>query len=108
DNTLVQFVEGRLGGAIRGEVENHLAGCTSCRALVSELGKSSVVSAPPAPASPSLFPVGMRIGQRYELTRFIAGGGMGEVYEAIDRELGARIALKTMRPELAAEARALD
>jgi tRNA A-37 threonylcarbamoyl transferase component Bud32 len=108
DNTLVQFVEGRLGGAMRGEVENHLAGCSSCRALVSELGRSSVVQAPAPPAAPSLFAVGTRIGGRYEVTRFIAAGGMGEVYEAIDRELGARIALKTMRPELATEARALD
>jgi hypothetical protein len=108
DNTLVQFVEGRLPGVMRSEVENHLAGCSSCRALVSELGRSSVVSAAAAPASTSLFPVGARISARYEVTRFIAAGGMGEVYEAVDRELGARIALKTMRPELAADPRALD
>src|SRR5436305_14576550 len=93
DNTLVQFVEGRLGGAMRGQVENHLAGCSSCRALVSELGKSSVVPATAAPKEPSLFPVGTRIGHRYEVTRFIAVGGMGEVLQAIDRELGARIEL---------------
>jgi tRNA A-37 threonylcarbamoyl transferase component Bud32 len=108
DNTLVQFVEGRLGGAMRSQVENHLAGCGSCRALVSELGKSSVVPEPASPAEPSLFPVGTHIGQRYEVTRFIAAGGMGEVYEAVDRELGARIALKTMRPEVAKDPRALD
>jgi hypothetical protein len=108
DNTLVQFVEGRLGGAMRGQVENHLAGCSSCRALVSELGKSSVVPSTAPSKSPSLFPVGASIANRYEVARFIAAGGMGEVYEVVDRDLGARIALKTMRPELAAEAGALD
>jgi hypothetical protein len=108
DNTLVQFVEGRLGGAMRGQVENHLAGCSSCRALVSELGKSSVVPSPAASKSPSLFPVGACIANRYEVARFIAAGGMGEVYEVVDRDLGARIALKTMRPELAAEPGALE
>src|SRR5262249_1062710 len=52
--------------------------------------------------------VGARIAHRYEVARFIAAGGMGEVYEVVDRDLGARIALKTMKPELAAEPGALD
>ncbi len=108
DNTLVQFVEGRLAGDRLSEVEDHLAGCPSCRSLVSELGRSSVVPSAALPSAPSLFSPGARIAGRWEVTRFIAAGGMGEVYEVVDRELGARMALKTMRPELAAEARALD
>jgi Protein kinase domain/PEGA domain/Putative zinc-finger len=108
DNTLVQFVEGRLAGDRLSQVEDHLAACSSCRALVSELGRSSVVPMPAAPAGPSLFTAGDRIAARWEVTRFIAAGGMGEVYEVLDRELGTRMALKTMRPELAVEPRALD
>jgi serine/threonine protein kinase len=42
---------------------------------------------------------------RYKITRFIAEGGMGEVYEADDRELGGLIALKTIRPALARKPR---
>ena len=38
---------------------------------------------------------------RYEIVRFIAFGGMGEVYEAEDLELGHRIAIKALRGELA-------
>lgn len=37
---------------------------------------------------------------RYEVRRFIASGGMGEVYEAEDLELGQRIAIKALRGEL--------
>ena len=40
---------------------------------------------------------------RYEILRFIAFGRTGEVYEAEDRELGQRIAIKAIRAELATE-----
>jgi tetratricopeptide (TPR) repeat protein len=39
------------------------------------------------------------VGSRYRITRFIARGGMGEVYEAEDLELGVRVALKTVRAD---------
>jgi tetratricopeptide (TPR) repeat protein len=45
----------------------------------------------------------LRIGQtlagRYRILRPIGAGGMGEVYAAEDIELGARVAVKTMRVE---------
>jgi serine/threonine-protein kinase len=41
---------------------------------------------------------------RYELVREIASGAMGAVHEAIDRASGQRVAVKLLRPELAAEA----
>ena len=50
------------------------------------------------------FHAGERIAQRYVIVQFIARGGMGEVYEAIDEHLqGKRIALKTLRPEIASD-----
>lgn len=49
------------------------------------------------------FVVGEIIAKRFLVVRFIARGGMGEVYEAEDRLLrGDRIALKIIRPEIAA------
>ena len=42
------------------------------------------------------------VAGRFEILRFLNGGGMGEVYEAWDRDLRERIALKTIRPEIAA------
>jgi tetratricopeptide (TPR) repeat protein/tRNA A-37 threonylcarbamoyl transferase component Bud32/TolB-like protein len=40
--------------------------------------------------------------------RFIARGGMGEVYEAEDQVLHERVALKTIRPDVASDARAME
>jgi tetratricopeptide (TPR) repeat protein len=47
----------------------------------------------------TFFP-GERLAERYEIRRFLAVGGMGEVYEADDLERGERIAIKTIRAEL--------
>ena len=56
---------------------------------------------------PSLEP-GRTLAGRFRVLRFIARGGMGEVYEAEDLELGERVALKTVRPEIAADPQALE
>ena len=55
-----------------------------------------------APAA-QRFAIGEIIAQRFRVVRFIARGGMGEVYEVEDRLLrGDRVALKIIRPEIAA------
>ena len=43
------------------------------------------------------FEPGVIIGGRYRVVRFIAQGGIGEVYEVEDQELGGRLALKTLQ-----------
>jgi TolB-like protein len=48
------------------------------------------------------------LSQRFKIVRFLAQGGMGEVYEAEDLELGGRVALKTIRPEIATEPRIIQ
>ena len=51
------------------------------------------------------FQVGQLIGGRFAVVRFLARGGMGEVYEVEDRLLqGEHVALKIIRPEIAEEA----
>jgi eukaryotic-like serine/threonine-protein kinase len=56
---------------------------------------------PEVPAYDPIFSAGEIIADRYRVIRFIARGGMGEVYEVEDGELRSRIALKTIAPERA-------
>jgi tetratricopeptide (TPR) repeat protein len=57
---------------------------------------------------PPAFRPGTLLAGRYRVVRFIAAGGMGDVYEVEDVTLGGEVALKTIRPEIAGRERALD
>ena len=52
------------------------------------------------------FRAGDLLCDRFRVVRFIARGGMGELYEAEDLTLGERVAVKTIRPEIALHERA--
>ena len=63
---------------------------------------------PPRPdEQPALAP-GAMVAGRYRVVRFLARGGMGEVYEAEDLELRERVALKTVRSEVARDQVAVE
>jgi serine/threonine protein kinase len=55
---------------------------------------------------PRLSP-GTELAGRFRVLRFIAAGGMGDVYEVEDLELHEHVALKTIRPEVIGDARVL-
>ncbi len=57
---------------------------------------------------PGIFAPGDFVANRYRVVRFIARGGMGEVFEAEDLELRGRVALKTIHARAADEAGAVD
>ena len=46
---------------------------------------------------------GLVLEGRYELTRLIATGGMGQVWEGKDQELDRPVAVKVLREEFAGE-----
>ncbi|MFZ0200112.1 MAG: hypothetical protein WB523_03255 [Candidatus Sulfotelmatobacter sp.] len=61
-----------------------------------------------APESIQRLSEGDVLAGRFRIVRFIAGGGMGEVYEAEDLELCERVAVKTIRPEILVQPNAVE
>ena len=47
--------------------------------------------------------VGQQLGFRYQILKLLGAGGMGAVYQAWDEVLNVVVALKTIRPEIAAD-----
>ena len=59
---------------------------------------------PKVPARTGRLAPGQSLADRFTIVRFIAKGGMGEVYEAEDRFLqGVHVALKTILPHIAGD-----
>jgi serine/threonine protein kinase len=83
-------------------VEAASAGDASVSAEVSRLLQDSLLHNPSLAQTEtivfqgSVFSAGELVSGRYQILRYVAKGGMGEVYEARDLELGETLALKTL------------
>lgn len=60
------------------------------------------------PEQPPRFLPDTVLARRFRVVRLVARGGMGDVYEAEDLELHTRVALKAIRPDIAADERVLE
>src|SRR5579863_3012264 len=92
---------------VRSEVERLLAHHVESGGLLSRPAISPT-SASTTTNLPRSFTAGDLVADRFRITRFLARGGMGEVYEAEDVELHERVALKSIRSELLHDARVLE
>jgi serine/threonine protein kinase len=98
DDEVVLFAEGTLSGSRLARLESHLDSCSTCQHLINAVARAldTVRESSALGGYSSLFTPGSVIANRYRIDRFLARGGMGEVYEAFDQELGERVALKTV------------
>ncbi|MEY2936180.1 MAG: hypothetical protein RL033_6929, partial [Pseudomonadota bacterium] len=99
EDVLHALASGTLEPVERSLALSHLDECELCQALLAD----EVRCLPEFTSSDdvgggTLIQVGALIGGRYRVKRFIARGGMGEVYEAWDVLLSERVALKTINP----------
>jgi tetratricopeptide (TPR) repeat protein/tRNA A-37 threonylcarbamoyl transferase component Bud32 len=90
--------------AVRSEVGRLLA----CADLMGGFLASGLTGDVEAWSPEARWPAGTCVSGRYHIVRCIGRGGMGEVYEADDLDLRLRVALKTIRWELADQESALD
>ncbi len=89
---------------VRNEVERLLANHTAGSSFLS----SPLRASPGPPQTQQFLSPGNLLAERFHIIRFLASGGMGEVYEAEDVELGERVALKTIRPDLLGDGHSLE
>ncbi len=92
---------------LRREVESLLSGEKKAGDFLQAPAVRLPLIGPANDQSPSTFSPGETISGRFKVLRFIGRGGMGEVYEARDLDRGVRVALKTIRPEIASDPKTL-
>jgi serine/threonine-protein kinase len=76
-----------------------------CPADGTGLVNTSMAPPPMVPDDPR---VGQRLGNRYEIRRVVADGGMGRVYEGIDRQTDSRVAVKVLHEDVAKDEVSLE
>ena len=116
DQTRLDFVEKQSAGdpAVRGEVLRLLHFTPAANSSGAFIDRAPLPDGMMQQAAGradnwggSLIP-GEVLGGRFKVIRRVGAGGMGEVYQAEDQSLGARIAIKTIRPEIAGDAHMLS
>lgn len=98
EEQVLGFVEGGLRRTELERVDEHVAACAACNALVLEaLNVCGARAAARHGGRCVAFEPGALVGQRYVVQRVVGLGGMGDVYEAFDTDVGRAVALKTVR-----------
>ena len=108
EQTLSDYVLGKLGEGPAAAVDGHLSACPECRGRVAEVpadsflgrvrGAANTATGPysgPPPAADTL-PPGLADHADYEVKRELGRGGMGVVYLAHNRLMGRDEVLKVM------------
>jgi serine/threonine protein kinase/tetratricopeptide (TPR) repeat protein len=82
--------------------------CAQCGARLPSAGASDDAVTHTAPQPPDALDTGTTFAGRYQIIEELGRGGMGRVYKVIDQEVHAKVALKLIRPEIAADQPTID
>jgi serine/threonine protein kinase len=105
---LLQLLQGQLSPSRRDGALRHIEACEDCHVLLAAAGVAvQSDSLHTARGQRGAFAVGDQLSNRYCVERFIARGGMGEVYAVHDRLLNESVALKTLRGTSTADDKAI-
>ena len=99
EHTVVGSVEGLAAGNVP-PAGGHSAAATDKKSSKPLEQSGSVVMAHGTPGAL----VGLQLNDLFEITRYIAQGGMGEVYEGRNIASNERVAIKVILPQFAADA----
>ena len=117
DDTVLDFVAGRLADPQRADVERHLGHCLLCNRLVAVA--AGYQNGAPAndltastdgerePTAGAALPLGTLLRDTYRLARLVGRGGMGEVFEATHARLPGRFAVKVLHPHCVSDPKAI-
>lgn len=106
ENTIIEYVDGRLTDEAHAHVASHVAACDECGGLLaamvemhgSTIGELAETHLRRETSASRPLARGDTLG-RYVIERMLGAGAMGVVYEASDPLLARRVALKLLRPD---------
>jgi serine/threonine protein kinase len=100
DDEILEYIGGQRAEEELARMDAHLDACKVCRELMHHVLQGMAQSWQGEQRDPgeagTTFVAGNVVASRYVIKSFVGRGGMGEVYEAFDRLMDRRIALKTM------------
>jgi serine/threonine protein kinase len=105
ENVIVDLLASSLHRDAQAAVKRHIDSCDACRQLMSDAKRGMESDLVSAILHAGALATDCVLAGRYRIVRFVGRGGMGEVYEAYDLELGERVAIKILKQDIADDPR---